>query len=65
MSLTILGISGTPQWVPVRTPTVYWGPVSGKAVGVLLAVERSNTEFNKAVTLRRNTGKHGRHERWQ
>ena len=22
-----------PQWVPARTPTVHWGPISGKAVG--------------------------------
>ena len=31
---TILpGYQWTPQWVPVRTPTVHWGPISGKAVG--------------------------------
>ena len=27
-----------PQWVPVRTPTVHWGPISGKAVGGPLTV---------------------------
>ena len=31
---TILpGYQWAPQWVPARTPTVHWGPISGKAVG--------------------------------
>ena len=31
---TILpGCQWAPQWVPARTPTVHWGPISGKAVG--------------------------------
>ena len=36
---TILpGYQWAPQWVPVRTPTVHWGPISGKAVGGPLTV---------------------------
>ena len=31
---TILpGYQWAPQWVPARTPTAHWGPISGKAVG--------------------------------
>ena len=31
---TILpGYQWAPQWVPARTPTVHWSPISGKAVG--------------------------------
>ena len=31
---TILpGYQWAPEWVPARTPTVHWGPISGKAVG--------------------------------
>ena len=31
---TILpGYQWVPQWVPARTPTIHWGPISGKAVG--------------------------------
>ena len=31
---TILpGYQWAPQWVSARTPTVHWGPISGKAVG--------------------------------
>ena len=53
---TILpGYQWAPQWVPVRTPTVHRGPISGKAVGGPITVQHSNTEFNTAVTRRRNT----------
>ena len=36
-----LGISA-PQWVPARTPTVHWGPISGKAVGGPNTVQHSS-----------------------
>ena len=29
----LLGYQSAPQWVPAMTPTVHWGPISGKAVG--------------------------------
>ena len=34
----LLGYQWAPQWVPARTPTVHWGPISGKAVGGPLTV---------------------------
>ena len=37
-----LGISGHPS-VPTRTPTVHWGPISGKAVGGPNTVQHSST----------------------
>ena len=53
---TILpGYQRAPQWVPVRTPTVHWGPISGKAVGGPL------TFFNTAVqsSIQQSHGEHG------
>ena len=42
---TILpGHQWAPQWVPARTPTVHWGPISGKAVGGPNTVQHSSTE---------------------
>ena len=36
---TILpGYQWAHQWLPARTPTVHWGPISGKAVGGPLTV---------------------------
>ena len=41
---TILpGYQWAPQWVPARTPTVHWGPISGKAVGGPNTVQHSST----------------------
>ena len=51
----LLGYQWASSWVPVRTLTVHWGPISGKAVGGLITVQHSGTEFNTAVTRRRNT----------
>ena len=39
-----------PQWVLARTPTVHWGPISGKAVGGPNTVQHSST-----------VQKHGKH----
>ena len=48
---TILpGYQWAPQWVPVRIPTVHWGPISGKAVGGPNTVQHSST-----------VQKHGKH----
>ena len=48
---TILpGYQWAPQWVPARTPTVHWGPISGKAVGGPNTVQHSST-----------VQKHGKH----
>ena len=48
---TILpGYQWAPQWVPARTPTVHWGPISGKAVGGPNIVQHSST-----------VQKHGKH----
>ena len=48
---TILpGYQWAPQWVPGRTPTVHWGPISGKAVGGPNTVQHSGT-----------VQKHGKH----
>ena len=48
---TILpGYQWAPQWVPARTPTVHWGPISGKAVGGPNTVQQSST-----------VQKHGKH----
>ena len=48
---TILpGYQWAPQWVPARTPTVHWGPISGKAVGGPNTVQHSST-----------AQKHGKH----
>ena len=52
---TILsGYQEAPQWVLVRTPTVHWAPITGKAVGGPITVQHSSTEFNTAVTRRSN-----------
>ena len=41
---TILpGYQWAPQWVPARTQTVHWGPISGKAVGGPNTVQHSST----------------------
>ena len=37
------GYQWAPQWVPARTPTVHWGPISGKAVGGPNTVQHSST----------------------
>ena len=48
---TILpGYQWASQWVPARTPTVHWGPISGKAVGGPNTVQHSST-----------VQKHGKH----
>ena len=48
---TILpGYQWAPQWVPARTPTVHWGPISGKALGGPNTVQHSST-----------VQKHGKH----
>ena len=48
---TILpGYQWAHQWVPARTPTVHWGPISGKAVGGPNTVQHSST-----------VQKHGKH----
>ena len=40
---TILpGYQRAPQWLPARTPTVHWGPISGKAVGGPITVQQSS-----------------------
>ena len=53
---TILpGYQWAPQWVPARTPTVHWGPISGKAVGGPNTVQHNSTEFNTADHSVRNT----------
>ena len=42
---TILpGYQWAPQWVPARTPTVHWGPISGKALGGPNTVQHSSIE---------------------
>ena len=46
----LLGYQWAPQWVPARTPTVHWGPISGKAVGGPNTVLHSST-----------VQKHGKH----
>ena len=33
-----------PKWVPARTPTVHWGPISGKAVGGPNTVQHSRSQ---------------------
>ena len=40
------GYQWAPQWVPARTPTVHWGPISKKAVG------GPRTQFNTRVQCR-------------
>ena len=35
------------QWVPGRTPTVHWGPISGKAVGGPNTVQHSRSQCEK------------------
>ena len=45
------GYQWAPQWVPARTPTVHWGPISGKAVGGPNTVQHSSA-----------VQKHGKHE---
>ena len=47
----LLGYRYAPQWVPARTPTVHWGPISGKPVGGPNTVQHSSTE--------QKHGKHG------
>ena len=48
---TILpGYQWAHQWVPARTPTEHWGPISGKAVGGPNTVQHSST-----------VQKHGKH----
>ncbi len=45
---TILpGYQWAPQWVPARTPTVHWGPISGKAVGGQNTVQHSRSQCEK------------------
>ena len=45
---TILpGYQWAPQWVPARTPTVHWGPISGKAVGGPNTVHHSRSQCEK------------------
>ena len=45
---TILpGYQWAPQWVPARTPTVHWGPISGKAVGGPNTVQHSRSQCEK------------------
>ena len=46
----LLWYQWAPQWVPARTPTVHWGPISGKAVGGPNTVQHSST-----------VQKHGKH----
>ena len=46
----LLGYQYALQWVPARTPTVHWGPISGKAVGGPNTVQHSST-----------VQKHGKH----
>ena len=48
----LLGYQWAPQWVPARTPTVHWGPISGKAVGGPITVQHSS---KRPVARRRNT----------
>ena len=48
---TILpGYHWAPQWVPAKTPTVHWSPISGKVVGGPNTVQHSST-----------AQKHGKH----
>ena len=42
-ALSLLGYQWAPQWVPARTPTVHWSPISGKAVGGPNTVQHSST----------------------
>ena len=52
---TILpGYQWAPQWVPVRTPTVHWGPISGKAAHSLTQQFRVQYSSHTAQ-------KHGKH----
>ena len=49
---TILpGYQWAPQWVLARTPTVHWGPISGKAVGGPNTVHHSSTVQETPQTL--------------
>ena len=49
---TILpGYQWAPQWVLARTPTVHWGPISGKAVGGPNTVQHSSTVQKHANTF--------------
>ena len=41
------GYQWAPQWVPARTPTVHWGPISGKAVGGPYTVQHSRSQCEK------------------
>ena len=43
---TLRGHRRAPQWVPARTPTVHWGPDSGKAVG---GPSRSDSRYTANV----------------
>ena len=47
----LLGYQWAPQWVAARTPTVHWGPISGKAVGGPNTVQHSS--------IVQKHGKHG------
>ena len=48
---TILpGYQWAPQWVLARTPTVHWGPISGKAVGGPNTVQHSRSQCEKKKT---------------
>ena len=40
-------LSLIPQWVPARTPTVHWGPISGKAVGGPNTVQNRRSQCEK------------------
>ena len=45
---TILpGYQWAPQWVPARTPTVHWDPISGKAVGGPNTIQHSRSQCEK------------------
>ena len=43
----LLGYQWAPQQVPARTPTVHWGPISGKAVGGPNTVQHSRSQCEK------------------
>ena len=52
------------QWVPARTPTVHWGPISGKAVGGPNTVQHSSNSAETLQTWLRSNVDPGQ-ERWQ
>ena len=63
---TILpGYQWAPQWVPARTPTVHWGPISGKAVGGPNSVQHNRSQCKKHPKYGSGATSMPGQERWQ